>query len=88
MVFNIVQDGRAKCEFGEVALSHEPWCEHCQQLEPYDATFASEGTWWCRWCLESLGIDIDEKALEPIIVAERAAKIKYHTRALEDLKNG
>ena len=57
---------------------HDPYCEHCGDLERFDLTYSSDGTSWCEDCAD---------AAEPpakLLKAQRTAKQKYFAEKYEE----
>jgi len=70
----------------DVEYKEEAWCEHCGDLEPYDAT-VEDGTRWCIDCA-TYGdtLKVTEKEREDIHTKELEHKLAYFEERIVSLK--
>lgn len=71
-----------------VSFLEEPSCEHCGNLEPFDATYDDGGTSWCMDCSACFEDDMEptEEELNEIEKASIKKKISYFEGRISQLK--
>lgn len=69
----------------DVRYESDAWCEHCMNLESYDAT-VEMGTNWCLDCAkydENFKLsDVEKKAIQ---IQELSYKFRYFSKRLESV---
>lgn len=69
----------------DVVYSEEAWCEHCGDLEPFDATL-DNGTHWCMDCAKyNDDFPLSEDEEKAIKIQELAYKFRYFTDRLKSI---
>lgn len=78
-------DGQKIYGIEDVRYSEEVWCEHCGDLEPFDATLEM-GTNWCMDCArynDDFQLSEDEK--KAIRIQELVYKFRYFNKRLQSV---
>lgn len=70
----------------DVHYSEEAWCEHCMDLEPFDATLDDGGTHWCMDCANyNDDFQLSDNEKKAIEIQELAYKYKYFSDRLSNV---
>jgi len=71
----------------------EAFCESCNGLEPYDATYDDDGCDWCLWCVVNVDdaeteelFSISDNEMYKIMAKEKELKIVYFEARVASLK--
>lgn len=76
---------RGGCEEGQIFIAEQSSCEHCTDLEPFDACISDGSTFWCINCYTCEN-EIPDDVLKEIEKREKVAKQKFYKKKLKGLK--
>ena len=68
-----------------ISLYEEPFCEHCYDLEPFEATIDLD-IQYCVSCCSANGIEIPENLLIKIKAKQKELKIEFYKKKLKELE--
>jgi len=71
-----------------IEFDHSAWCEHCGELEPFDATYNDGGTYWCIPCAGYGGdLKLTDDDMAEIEIEESKRKIKYFRERIKGIQD-
>jgi len=72
---------------GAIYINEEGFCEHCMELEPFNACISDGGTNWCINCFECDENNIiSPDVMKEIMKRQYKLQKKYYTKKLKELE--